>query len=132
MFFRTTFLIACLLTACAPDAGDPSAPGSYLKKISDTEAQMIIITATKQRTIIPGTFQNELTLPPYLGRIAPVSISGAYKVTTPNCGVLHFFEGKGVGLICQECETINANRGAYSKCELSKFNNSLLWLPIGI
>lgn len=129
---RSTILIAVLLSACTPDSAIPNDPGAYLTKVSDTVAQIRLVTSDRQHITIQGAFKNDTAIPPWVARMAPSSVNGLYTVTTQNCGAFHFIEAKGGGLICRECEIININRGAYAKCELSKHKIPLTWSSIGL
>lgn len=126
------FTVSLLLVACSPDAGIPSNPGAYLKKTTDTDAQLIVVNAGKQSVMIQGVFKNETPMHPMLGRIALSTISGRYSVKTPNCGTLHFVEAKGGGLFCETCVNMNLDRNLSSACELLKFDVPSIWLPMGI
>lgn len=130
---RCSVLALCvLLVACSGEVAMPSEPGAYLQKLSDTKARLVVVTPENRVLSATGTFNSESPVPPALARITPSSVNGRYLVTTPNCGRLHFTEGKGVGVFCEECELVNMNRSGFASCELLQSNLPVFWTPQGI
>ena len=113
------------LSGCGNSDTSDLHPGAYVKRVSDNQAQLIIVDKDRQRTTIDGYFKGPARYEMIMGRWSPSSVSGEYDVSIKQCGVLHFIDTKA-GALCTTCQAVS-----FPNCPAT-ISRSLIWSPLGI
>lgn len=118
-----------LLGCSESEVREPDKDGNFVLFHSNGEARLLV-KKSGQRFSVAGTYTNETDIPPSLGDIAPSSVSGAFKVSTSECGDFSFVLGKGSALICSNCSY--SRSGGDQTCPLPGHHPPILWRAIGL
>lgn len=131
LFATVAVSAGVLLIGCSGESRTVALqPGAYIKKISDSRAQLVVVGKDQKHTVIDGDFKVTSPVSPSVGRLTVSSLGASYEVTTPACGAIHFIESKG-GVICTTCMSIQSSPASYSNCPVAQVGAPTQWTPLG-
>lgn len=115
-----------------PGGGEMSAdklpPGGYVEVVGaeGKTASITSVDGTGNSISIVGSVKENTLLNKAVNLQIPASVGGILAVATANCGDLSFQQTKGP-LFCAQCETVEAQKQNYPKCELATGKMPASW-----
>lgn len=124
--------ITLLFSGCgSPASPEPEKDGNYVIFSGEDNARLLIIqNGAKLST--DGTYENMTGIPPGVGKLAPSSVSGEFKVSTVACGSYEFVLSKGNFMVCTSCGTGYPLLSGRKDCAFEGKHMPLEWQAVGL